>query len=64
MVLTLKTIELKVAHIIATFSRAAASDYVSRPNTEVVVESLLNGPQLPMAAMDQSEIDKLLASFE
>jgi len=63
-VLTLKTIELKVAHIIATFSRAAASDYVSRPNTEVVVESLLNGPQLPMAAMDQSEIDKLLASFE
>jgi chemotaxis protein CheZ len=63
-VLTLKTIEQKVAHIITTFSRAAASDHVSPPVAEVVAESLLNGPQLPMAAMDQSEIDKLLASFE
>lgn len=25
---------------------------------------LLNGPQLPTVAMDQSDIDKLLASFE
>jgi hypothetical protein len=25
---------------------------------------LLNGPQLPANAMDQSDIDKLLASFE
>ena len=25
---------------------------------------LLNGPQLPAVAMDQSDIDKLLASFE
>jgi hypothetical protein len=25
---------------------------------------LLNGPQLPSNAMDQSDIDKLLASFE
>jgi chemotaxis protein CheZ len=63
-VLTLKAIEQKVAHIIATFSKAAASDDVSSPIAEVVAEGLLNGPQLPMAAMGQSEIDKLLASFE
>jgi len=25
---------------------------------------LANGPQLPAAAMDQTDIDKLLASFE
>lgn len=25
---------------------------------------LLNGPQLPAHAMDQSDIDKLMASFE
>ena len=63
-VLTLKTIEQKVAHIIATFSRAASSDYVSPPIADVVIEGLLNGPQLPIAAMGQSEIDKLLASFD
>jgi hypothetical protein len=27
-------------------------------------ESLLNGPQLPASAMDQSDIDALLASFD
>jgi hypothetical protein len=27
-------------------------------------EGLLNGPQLPAVAMDQSDIDKLLASFD
>jgi hypothetical protein len=33
--------------------------------SSVVTEaSLLNGPQLPAAAMDQSEIDRLLASFD
>jgi chemotaxis protein CheZ len=29
-----------------------------------VAPSLLNGPQLPTAAMDQSDIDRLLASFD
>ena len=62
-VTTLKTIETKVAHIIATFgpgpgipqhaARQVASD-----------ADLLNGPQLPANAMDQSDIDKLMASFE
>jgi chemotaxis protein CheZ len=60
---TLKVIEEKVAHIISTFG----------PNTEQVAQTgnrvasdadLLNGPQLPAHAMDQSDIDKLLASFE
>jgi chemotaxis protein CheZ len=62
-VTTLKVIEQKVAHIISTFG----------PNTEPVAQTgnrvasdadLLNGPQLPAHAMDQSDIDKLLASFE
>jgi chemotaxis protein CheZ len=64
---TLKTIDRTVAHIIATFSCGA--DVLAAP--QAVAEaplndesSLLNGPQLPMAAMGQSEIDKLLASFE
>lgn len=27
-------------------------------------QNLLNGPRLPAAAMDQSDIDRLLASFD
>jgi chemotaxis protein CheZ len=62
-VTTLKAIEAKVAHSVGTFG----------PSTELVRQSavktasddnLLNGPQLPALAMDQSDIDKLLASFE
>jgi chemotaxis protein CheZ len=58
---TLKAIEAKVEQIVSTFGpsdgeRVAAE---SSPAGE-----LLNGPQLPTAAMDQSDIDKLLASFE
>ncbi len=61
-VTTLKTIEAKVAQIIFTFG-AHAGDPVALVSDggEPV---LLNGPQLPTAAMDQSDIDKLLASFE
>jgi chemotaxis protein CheZ len=63
-VTTLKTIEAKVAQIIATFG-------VQRPPADPGTASagaasgagLLNGPQLPSNAMDQSDIDKLLASF-
>jgi chemotaxis protein CheZ len=64
-VLTLKAIEAKVAHIVETFGGSGEAE---RPAVDVVASSseasLLNGPQLPMTAMDQSEIDKLLASFE
>ena len=61
-VATLKTIEAKVALIIETFGipgeMAALSGVPISPE-----DDLLNGPQLPSNAMDQSDIDKLLASF-
>lgn len=66
-VFTLKAIDRKVAHIVATFS---CGDEVLQPPAQVLSvsvddeSSLLNGPQLPMSAMDQSDIDRLLASFE
>ncbi len=65
-VTTLKAIEAKVAQIVATFgsnisvsAEAAAANPI--PSSE---GDLLNGPQLPAHAMDQSDIDKLLASFD
>lgn len=62
-VLTLKAIDEKVAHIIATFSVASTCE-ATVPSCSIDPLGLLNGPQLPMAAMDQSEIDRLMASFE
>jgi chemotaxis protein CheZ len=63
-VATLKAIEGKVAHIIATFG-PGITQAVKQQGTGVISEAdLLNGPQLPAQAMDQSDIDKLLASFE
>ena len=60
-VATLKTIELKVAHIVATFSpNGPVSVNLPAPPKEV---ELLNGPQLPANAMDQADIDRLLADF-
>jgi chemotaxis protein CheZ len=62
-VTTLKTIEAKVAQIIAAFGvKAETSGVPDRPVQSAATE-LLNGPQLPSNAMDQSDIDKLLASF-
>jgi chemotaxis protein CheZ len=62
-VTTLKVIEAKVAHIISTFGPATGS--LQRAVGHVASDAdLLNGPQLPAHAMDQSDIDKLLASFE
>jgi chemotaxis protein CheZ len=62
-VTTLKTIEGKVAHIVATFGSAGANTggAVGRAAPD---GNLLNGPQLAAHAMDRSDIDKLLASFE
>jgi chemotaxis protein CheZ len=61
-VTTLKSIETKVARIVNTFgSRPAAAPVAADPGGEV---ALLNGPQLPAAAMGQSDIDRLLASFD
>jgi chemotaxis protein CheZ len=63
-VTTLKTIEGKVAHIIRTFGRSAP-EAAQQPGDRAATDAdLLNGPQLPAHAMDQSDIDKLLASFE
>ncbi|MFL5282790.1 MAG: protein phosphatase CheZ [Rhodopila sp.] len=64
-VTTLKTIEVKVAQIISTFgaSTEGLERDTQKPATSAEDE-LLNGPQLPAHAMDQSDIDKLMASFE
>ena len=62
-VATLQSIERKVAHIIGVFGQARLP--AARPMAaESYAASLLNGPQLPEAAMDQSKIDALLASFD
>ncbi|MDE2514819.1 MAG: protein phosphatase CheZ [Rhodospirillales bacterium] len=67
-VTTLKAIEAKVAHIVAAFGRPEGAPIVT-PERELAAAgldeaALLNGPQLPAAAMDQSDIDRLLASFD
>ncbi len=60
----LKTIEEKVARIVATFGPKLID--LPPPLTEIATpeDELLNGPQLPSQAMDQSDIDKLMASFD
>ena len=65
-VATLKTIEQKVASIIDAFGDRGDVDASTLPLVAPVAAevSLLNGPQLPTAAMDQSDIDRLLASFD
>jgi chemotaxis protein CheZ len=59
-VTTLKTIESKVAGIVSTFGAEDANPARREPRQA----ELVSGPQLPAAAMDQTDIDKLLASFE
>lgn len=60
---TLKAIEDKVASIIHTFGRSSGVVH-PEPAREMTEADLLNGPQLPAHAMDQSDIDALLASFD
>ncbi len=58
----LKAIETTIARIADTFGgKVPASAEESVEHQDV---ALLNGPQLPALAMDQSDIDKLLASFD
>lgn len=59
---TLKTIETKIGQLVLTFGDPDGEPVVLRQGPAEPV--LLNGPQLPTVAMDQSDIDKLLASFE
>jgi chemotaxis protein CheZ len=64
-VTTLKTIEAKVAQIIGTFGTSTEGLERKTQKPEASTEAdLLNGPQLPAHAMDQSDIDKLMADFE
>jgi chemotaxis protein CheZ len=63
-VTTLKTIETKVAQIISTFGASAIEAARNKEHDAGSDAHLLNGPQLPAHAMDQSDIDKLMASFE
>ncbi len=58
---TLKVIEAKVEQLVATFGGSNGEAAGANAHGEAM---LLNGPQLPTVAMDQSDIDKLLASFE
>jgi chemotaxis protein CheZ len=69
-VTTLKAIEAKVAQIITKFGvqgeaskPSGTADPATGPSAPPSHAELLNGPQLPSNAMDQSDIDKLLASF-
>ncbi len=61
---TLKAIEEKVARIIATFGHKVADLPLPTAAELTPEEELLNGPQLPNQAMDQSDIDRLMASFD
>jgi len=59
-----KSIEAKIDQIVDTFG-ARGGEGKAPPVAVVASEAdLLNGPQLPAHAMDQSDIDKLLASFD
>lgn len=62
-VATLKAIDAKVSHMVVTFGRRSGT-LESEGTPPRPVQDLLNGPQLPAAAMDQSDIDRLLASFD
>ena len=63
-VTTLKAIELKVAGIMEVFApNGFPQQSVQKPSIDAPA-SLLNGPQMPAVAMDQSAIDALLASFD
>jgi len=64
-VATLKAIESKVAQIVAAFGPQDVA-LMSGPPPEAAIDpqaALLNGPQMAAAAMEQSEIDRLLASL-
>ncbi len=67
-VATLKTIEAKIASLVAAFGDRHDPPEPSPPAPAPVAAPapgmLLNGPQLPASAMDQTDIDKLLASFD
>jgi chemotaxis protein CheZ len=60
----LKEIESKVAEITLRFGCRRMRPAWQTDGTPQAMETLLNGPQHPAVAMGQSDIDKLLASFD
>lgn len=60
-VAALKAIDAKVTYIVAAFGERRGAP---APAPQAAPVALENGPQLPGNAMDQSDIDRLLASFE
>ena len=66
-VATLKTIDAKVAQMVNAFGGregATRPAPIVRVDAGQLREPLLHGPQMPANAMDQTDIDKLLASFD
>jgi chemotaxis protein CheZ len=61
---TLKMIDERLGRLVAGFGGAAAAPPRSAPVPAKPGEPLLHGPQLPAAAMQQTDIDALLASFD
>lgn len=61
-VAALKAIDAKVASIVAAFGERRGQ--AAPPPAAALAPVLENGPQLPGNAMDQRDIDKLLASFD
>jgi chemotaxis protein CheZ len=64
---TLKHIEAKVDALVGALSEEVERARSKQADPEIAATSdtdLLNGPQLPTAANDQDEIDRLLASFD
>ncbi len=57
----LQAIDVKVARIMEAFGERARGP--ARPHPELPPADLLHGPQLPELAMDQLDIDRLLASL-
>ena len=64
-VATLKTIDAKVAHMMAAFGqRSAVPSQTAAAEAPSDGTPPMHGPQLPANAMDQTDIDRLLASFD
>jgi chemotaxis protein CheZ len=64
-VATLKTIDTKVAQMVDAFGPRDGRQSLAVPAPPSPdVDPLLNGPQLAAAAMGQTDIDQLLASFD
>ena len=61
---TLKVVEARVGRIVSTFGQHRWEDAIPAENADQRPDAhLLNGPQLPAAAMAQADIDALLADF-